>query len=245
MAVAAIAGVTALLARVPHRLVAWLPSIGFLVFVVATAGYMPNYFLSPLNITLALPVALALAHAQRSWIETSGRAARVAVAVPIAALCFLNLWQLNLVWTRAYASVVRVEEEYCQRKVGRTELINTASLGVHQSGSHRLSYLGFNVDDRALGAIMARPEVMPDVILMSEEHLSWLNDFKNRPARNELIKASGYSYNRFEGLEPLGYRLVETVQRPSNWCTMPPWIAETPMLEPRVRVYRRDSRPSS
>jgi hypothetical protein len=111
---------------------------------------------------------------------------------------------------------------------------------VRQSGAHRLSYLGFNVDDRPLGAINARPEVMPDVILISEELTGWLNDFKNRPVRNEVFKTTGYSYDTFEGFEPLGYRRVDTVRAKSSWRTRPPWIADDRLFEPRVFVYRKN-----
>ena len=246
LAIIAAAGLISFFAGFPHRILAWLPSVGFFVYVVGTAGYMPNYFLLPLNITLALPVALALADAERSWIRNRNvTGAALAVALPIAALCLLNVWQLNLVWTRAYAAPYRLEEEYCKGHVGRTELIHLANLWVRQSGADRLSYLGYNVDDRPLGEIMGRPERMPDVILVSDELQGWLEDFKNRPARDESFRATGYSYSRFEGFAPLGYRLVDTLRGASVWGRRPPWIPIQRGFTPRVFVYRRDSRLAS
>jgi hypothetical protein len=98
MAIVAVALAISVLAPVKHRLLAWLPTLGFLVIVVLTAGYMPNYFLGPLNVTLALPVAAILASAERRWVEASSPAIRAAVAVSIAVLCLANAWHANLTW---------------------------------------------------------------------------------------------------------------------------------------------------
>src|SRR5262249_52515328 len=145
--------------------------------------------------------------------------------IPLAVLFLLNLWHGSLTWTRARFAADQLEERYCQRNVARNELIHTSNLWVRQGGAHRLSYLGFNVDDRPLGEILERPPKMPDVILISREQQDWMDDFKNRPARNTTFARSGYSYNQFNGFESLGYRLTETVRAEPRWFARPPWIA--------------------
>ena len=101
------------------------------------------------------------------------------------------------------------------------------------------------VDDRPLGVILERPEVMPDVIFISDAHMGWLNDFKRRPARDETFKATGFAYSQFEGFEPLGYRLVETRQGDSSWRARPPWMPPQSFPTPTVLVYRKIGHSSS
>jgi hypothetical protein len=240
MAVVAASLAIALVAPVRHRLLAWLPSVGFLILVVLTAGYMPTYFLCPLDVTLALPVAASLAHAGRRWVAPSPRAVRAAVSVALGALVLANAWQGCLARARAAFSAHRLEEDYCLRHVGKGELIHTGNLFARSPGSDRLSYLGFAVDDRPLGALMDRPARMPDVILITTEQVRWMNDFKLRPARNAMMEATGYSYDRFEGIEPLGYRLVEAVRPRAPWPLDVPWIPPDRIPNTaEVLVYRR------
>ena len=89
----------------------------------------------------------------------------------ILGCCLANAWQGNLAWARTSTGGAALMEDYCKQHVGKSELIHTGNLFVRQSGSDRLSYLGFNVDDRPLGALMERPERMPDVILFTAR--SW------------------------------------------------------------------------
>ncbi len=66
--------------------------------------------------------------------------------------------------------------------------------------------------------------------------------FKNRPARNKGFEDTGYSYNRSEGFEPLGYRLVDTVRAEPRWLVHPPWISpNNPEFYAQILVYRRDT----
>jgi hypothetical protein len=105
-----------------------------------------------------------------------------------------------------------------------------------------LSYLGFNVDDRPLAALMDRPEPMPDVILLTSGHLTWMADLKNRPARTKMLEDTGYSYDRFPDLESLGYRHVEKVVSDRSWLLTVPWIP--PTHQPgytELHVFRKGS----
>ena len=87
---------------------------------------------------------------------------------------------------------------------------------------------------------MSQPERMPDVVLVSREELTWLADFVKRPARNEMMKLTGFSYDRFEGFEPLGYRLVEVVTPRLPWplnARVFPWYRVPSGND--LMVYRR------
>jgi len=229
IAALAVAAAISLVAPVKHRLLIWLPSIGFLGIVLLTAGYMPDYFLSPLALTLPLPVAAALAYGERRWLATAPWIIRTSVLFVILGCFIANAWQGNLAWGRASVLAPTLIEDYCKQHVGKSELIQTGNFFVRQSGLDRLSYLGFNVDDQPLGALMKRPERMPDVILISGVQVSWIMDLKKRPARNRMLEESGYSYDQFPDLESLGYRLVEKVSPARRWLTAVPWI-------PLVRV---------
>jgi hypothetical protein len=242
VAAVAVAAAISLVAPVKHRVLTWLPSIGFLLIVLLTAGYMPDYFLSPLALTLPLPVSAALAHCQRRWFSTAPATVRSAVLIAILVLCLASAWQGNLAWGRGVTLAPKMIEEYCKHHVSKTDLIHTGNFFVRQTGFDRLSYLGFNVDDRPLGALMKGPEQMPDVILVTAVQMSWIRDMKNRPARSRMLEASGYAYNQFPEIEALGYRLVETVRPRQAWQTDIPWIprARNP-LQTELLVYRRRS----
>jgi hypothetical protein len=241
LAVLSLAAVVSIVAPVRHRVMLWLPTASFLAIVVATAGYMPAYFLGPLNVTAALPVAAALAHLGRARMPFPARPAG-AFALTVAAV--FNLWGGNAAWARAMTIFPATHERYCLASVGKDELVFTGNFYVRQPGADRLSYLGFNVDDRPLGALMSRPERMPDVVLVSREELTWLADFVKRPARNEMMKLTGFSYDRFEGFEPLGYRLFEVVTPRLPWplnASVFSWYRVPPGND--LMVYRQVASP--
>jgi hypothetical protein len=224
IAALAAAAAISLIAPLKHRLLIWLPSIGFLGIVLLTAGYMPDYFLSPLALTLPLPVAASLAYGAQRWGATAPPGLRASVLFVTVGCMIANAWQGNLAWGRVAVLEPTLVEEYCKQHVGKNELIQTGNLFVRQPGFDRLSYLGFNMDDQALGALMTRPERMPDVILISGTQVSWMEDLKKRPARNRMLTVTGYSYDQFPDLESLGYRLVEKVHPTRNWLTAVPWV---------------------
>jgi hypothetical protein len=238
VAVLALATLVTLIAPVRHRLSLWLPSVSFLVFVVLTAGYMPQYFLGPLNVTATLPVAAGLAYLGA---RLSGPA-RGVLGVALALALAFNLWGGNAAWARAYTTFPWTSERYCLGSVDKNDLVFLGNLWVRQNGFDRLSYLGFNVDDRPLGALMARPDRMPDVVLATREELIWLDDFKKSSARNAMMTLAGYSYDQFPGYEGLGYRLIETVRPRLPWPLDPRWAPWYDVPETAdLLIYRRGS----
>ncbi len=240
-AIVVIALAISLVWPVKDRLLLWIPSVGFVTIVVMTAGYMPNYFLSPFNVAVALPVASALAFAQKHWLSKASRPARGVVATFIAALCLINMGLANVAWVRPNRETSAVVEDYCVHNLDRRELIHTANFWVRQEGADRLSYLGFNVDDRPLGELMARPERMPDVILIGETHAAWLDQFKQRPARDAMLAATGFNYRDFPGFPALGYRMVHVVNPPiPRWLDLPVVRDLYAPEGSRILVYRRN-----
>ena len=206
-AIVVIALAITVVARVENRLLLWVPAVGFATIVILSAGYVPDRFFSPFNVAVALPVAGTLAYAATRWDFSSHPARRWGLTL-VTVLCLINAWTANCAWIGASLSPPSLVEAYCVLHVSRRDLIHTANLWVRQPGADRLSYLGFDVDDRPLGEIMARPRRMPDVILISQQRLTWLEEFKRRPARDAMMGASGYHYREFPGFEALGYRMA-------------------------------------
>jgi hypothetical protein len=222
---------------VPHRYLLWLPTIGFLAMVILTTGYMPAYFLIPINVTSALPVAASLAYLGRAKVPGIIRRSGVVMAFLLVAM---NVWGANMAWAKPRTLFPFVAERYCVDSVRKTELIFLSNLWQRQPGFSRLTYLGFNIDDRALGELMTRPERMPDVVLIQRAHLRFLTDFANLPARTKEFEASGFAYDQFQGYEALGYEITEVV---SPSVSLPIFFSVFPWYSPGdgndVLVYRR------
>ncbi len=224
---------------VKHRLLLWTPAVGFALIVTLTAGYLPDYFLSPLNVALVLPVAGALAYAVQRDLAVSHVLRKGVIALG-AVLCPINAWTANAGWVGASLSTPCLVERYCLLHVSRQELIHTGNLWVRQSGAARLSYLGFNVDDRPLGEIMAHRERMPDLILISRQDLTWIEEFKIKPVRDMVFGATGYQYKDFPGFAALGYRLVAVSEPRAPRLLDFPWVRGLcARPESSVLIFRR------
>ncbi len=241
LAILAASALATIALPVRHRLLLWLPTVGFVAVVLATAGYMPAYFLVPANMTAALPVASAFAALGRASWPKPARAVGLGL---VAVLAAYNAWGGNAAWAVAQTRYSSVLERFCVESVDRgRERIFLGNMIVRQPGFDRLSYLGFEVDDRPLGALLARPEPerMPDLILVDREHVLWLEDFADRPKRVEMMKQdTGYDYAGFKGYESLGYRLDRVVKPelpPALPSALYPWYR--PPEHADLLVYRR------
>jgi hypothetical protein len=225
-----------------NQILLWLPAIGFVTFVMTTTGYVPDYFLSPLNVVVVLPVAVTLAAAEESSLQRRRRV-RFAFVTILLVMCLMNAWAAGAVWVRASLLPAALEEKYCVENVSRRELIHTANLWVRQPGADRLSYLGFDVDDRPLGDVMTRKGRDPDVILISREELTWLAEFKMRPARDAMLVPTGYHYRDFPGLESRGYRVETVIQRHVPRVFDIPWLRDLCLRSTSdILVFRRSPR---
>jgi hypothetical protein len=234
--------VLSLVYRSRQVLASWIPLVGYLAFMIGTAGYMQRYFLLPPTVLAALPVAFQIAEVQRRGGPQFRRAAAVVLVVLIAA----NLWGANMSWAQARELPPWMIEHYAASHVRPGESVHLANPWKEREGTTRMAYLGYRVDERPLGELMKQPGNLPDVILVSRDWENWLRDFKNRPARNELYKWTGYTYASFNGMEALGYRLVDTVHPQMPFFFAPQWIPWPPyrvMPGQDLLVYRRSGAP--
>ncbi len=234
---------------VKHRILLVLPSLGFLSSILLTAGYMPAYFLSPLNVTLTLPVASMLAFADQRWFACGSRLMRTVVTAMMVVLCTSNILNGNFAWFFLYCRPDWSTEQYCLRSVGRNELIHTGSFNEINPNSHRLEYLGFHVNERSLFSMLVNREEMPSLIILPKQGKKWLDQFAERPMRAKLVSSTlGITVNRLPDLETIGYRLVETL-RPEV-----PRLLQSPLVPPpwtnylegcELLIYRKASTPAA
>jgi hypothetical protein len=222
---------------------AWAPFVVYLIVVVATAGYMPRYFMLPVTVLAALPVALVFARWARAWLSLAHQP-QLAAVLGLFLVTGLNLWEANMAWAQVRERPSWLIEHYAASNISKDQSVGLANPWRVAAGSSRLSYLGYRVDDRPLGALMQQSGGLPDFILITREWENWLRDFSKAPARNELYEGTGYSYAAFRGMRALGYELQETVQPQLpffltfRWF---PWPPNRPEDTGDLLVYRKIS----
>ncbi len=229
-------------------LASWIPTFGYLILLVLIVRYTARYFLTPVNVLAAFPVALAFAHVERTLSLIAPRYLKRIAIMAALLLCIVSLWSGNVAWVRLDQLTPTLEERYSAGQVGKNESIHLANMWRQFPGASRLSNRGFHIDDRPLGELLQRPADLPDVILIDREEETWLRQFKARPARDEFFKASGYSYAEFEGFEVLGYRLTAVIRPQSRRFMRPiwriwPWYRPAEYRE--LLVYRRVGLPET
>jgi hypothetical protein len=243
LAVVAVA-LLAPVASIRNWVAIWFPSLGYLAIIIKVAGYMPKYFLSPLNVTLTLPVAVLLASAGNTRLLKGSRLARALFVAFVATACLANAWSANIGWINVYSSVSVINERYCVQNLGRGERVHIGNIWARTTGSNRLTYLGFDVDDRGLNELASGSAARPDVILMDSHSQLWIEETKRLPARAKLLASTGADYRDFPGIEALGYRL-DRVLKPefaARACFDLPVVREVYLNEvPTVSVYRRSA----
>jgi hypothetical protein len=231
VAITAVALVVSIIAPLRNRVLLWTPAVGFLMLAVLKLGYMPSYMMLPMNVLLALPVSAALAEALARWVAPGRQPIRLAAGALVLACIIINAWAANYAWALVRFSSESLKERYVRTFVGKDELVFLGNLWVRQPGAARLSYLGYQIDDRSLKALMSRPEPMPDVVLVNVMDAGWLAHLQQIPARSQMLADEGYDYGQFPGYEALGYRLVE------RFGTRLPWPLDIPWIPRWVRVW--------
>jgi hypothetical protein len=224
--------------RTRQILAAWVPLVGYVVLMILTAGYMQRYFMLPATVLAGLPVAFEIAAIQRKGRPGTQRIATAVVIVMVA----MNLWSANMSWAQLRELSPWMIESYASTHILHGESIHLANPWKERAGVTRLAYLGYRVDERPLGELMKHPPDLPDFILVSRDWENWLRDFKNRPARNENYKSTGYSYDAFDGMESLGYHLEDTVRPQMPFLFDPRWMPWPPYRvsdKYDLLVYRR------
>jgi hypothetical protein len=227
-AIAMFALAFSLLAPIRNRILLWLPAFSFFTLAVLKLGYMPSYLLLPMNVLLALPVAAALTYARARWFTACPVSVQIMVGALIGVLCAVNAWAANYSWALSRCTCEALEERYVRSFVGKHELVSLGNIWVTPKGASRLSHLGYNIDNRSLMQLMSLPNPMPDVVLIHNKGLAWLEDVKRLPARNRMLTDGGGFYVEFPGYEALGYVLVDRytpkLEWPLNMPGIPRWV---------------------
>jgi hypothetical protein len=221
---------------------AWIPPLGYVAFMMATAGYMPDYFMLPLGPLLALPVAVALAQLFKS--SRMPTLVRRFVLVPaLSALVCLNLWSAALVRYDVANHPEVIAENYVREHFAKGQLIHLGNVWPRQKGAHRLSYLGYTIDDRGIESLLRNEPPKPDYVLIEEPRLRWLKQCSTLPARNAMVQSEmGFSFAGLTDLEDHGYELVERVSTQPPSFFNPGWLPDhrdyrsAPLLVYRKRM---------
>ncbi len=197
-------------------LAAWLPLVGHTLAVVVIAGYMPSYFLLPLTVVAALPVAFAFRGAPKP-----GAQGMLWIGVAGAALClaWISAWrymQEHRAWHPALLT-----EQYASSQAPEHVTYRVHLWGNHP-GSSRLAYMGLKTDERALVDVLQDSEHRPDSIVVDRAHWTWVQDLKRRPRRVEMVnEESGHDYSGGIDLAASGYQEMTPVvaHAPPAWLT--------------------------
>lgn len=199
------------------RWACWWPLSSYIVCVVVIAGYMPTYFLLPMAPLAAVAMALGLG-------LSGAQANRPLVRGLISVLVVLQLgsawWygQAHRSWhpqslTEAYLA----QRDSCLSGVARINLWGAAP------GSSRLSYLGYPADERPLATLLAEPGGPPEVLLVDQDHWTWVGDIPKLPARAAMVlEETGLDYSAGVHLEDYGYHLVQRLsgQELCSWLLL-------------------------
>jgi hypothetical protein len=199
-------------------LLLWLPFLSHLILTIATAGYMPPYFMLPLGPALCLPSAFVISR----MIETS-TVSESLQTITFASLTVLCAWMAfcatGLVRYSHIDSLVRTAVDEQIPSGSRINVVNLFSNngGLPEPTMRR----GVVLDPRPLFEIIRAPvSDRPDYLLISSEGQAWGREIKTRPARAAMLKKQiGFDYSNFTSYESLGYELTGVI-RPTlpGWC---------------------------
>jgi hypothetical protein len=214
---------------------AWIPPFGYVSLIVAKSGYMPDYFMLPLGALLTLPVAQLMDSSRGpQWVR------RIVVAALCALVC-LNLWSAALVRYDVTNNPEVVTEYYVRQHCTNDQLIHLGNVWPRHQRAHRLSYLGYKIDDRGIGSVLRNEPPNPDLILIAEPRLRWLQQCGALPARNAMVESEvGFSFAGFTGLEDHAYELVERLWTKPPSFFNPDWLPDRrEYSSASVLVYRK------
>jgi hypothetical protein len=220
-------------------LLLWLPFLSHLIFTVATAGYMPPYFMLPLGPALCLPSAFVLSR----MIETA-TVSESLQAVTFTVLTVLCAWMAfcatGLVRYTHTDSLVRAA---VAEKIPSGSTINVVNLFSNNGGlPEPVVRRDVSLDPRPLFEIIRAPiNDRPDYLLVSSEGQAWEREIKTRPARAAMLKQQiGFDYSNFTSYESLGYELTGVMQPTlPGWC-QPYVVADNSQhLKESLLIYHR------
>ncbi len=242
-----LAVITTIVLRPPRIGLLWLPAGSHLVLTVLTAGYLPAYFFLPLAVAVSLPATLVGAELVRHLASPGRKTLALVGKAATLGLVLLAVWaglSQSLLYLAANSHAML--ERYVSLHVRRSEVVYPVVLWPRLPGSSRLSYLGHQVEDRPLFAIMeAAPGERPHWLFLDKEAQVYLAEFKQRPARAAMWQEdTGFDYRKFDDPESLGYRLVDVVRPEVPAFCVPAFVPGRQLLLGRqLLVYRNTSVP--
>jgi hypothetical protein len=225
--------------RSSRLLLLWLPFLSHLIFTVATAGYMPPYFMIPLGPALCLPSAFVLSR----MIEAS-KLSESLQAITFATLAVLCAWMAfcatGLVRYTHSESLVRTA---VTEKIPSGSTVNVVNLFSNNGGLPEPA-MSRNVllDLRPLFEIIRAPvSDRPDYLLVSSEGQAWQSEIKTRPARAAMLeKLIGFDYSDFTSYESLGYEFTGVIRpTPPGWCQPYAVADDSQRLKESLLIYHR------
>jgi hypothetical protein len=220
-------------------LLSWLPFFGHLIFTLATAGYMPPYFMLPLGPALCLPSAIVLSR----MIETSS-ASESLPAITLATLTVVCAWMaFCATGLFRYTHTDSLVRAALTDKIPPGTTINVVNLFSNNGGLPEPAIRG-NVllDPRPLFEIIQAPvSDRPDYLLVSSEGQAWEREIKTRPARAAMLKKQvGFDYSAFTSYESLGYELTGVIQPTlPGWCQPHAVADSSEHLKENLLIYHR------
>jgi hypothetical protein len=198
-------------------LLLWMPFLSHLIFTIATAGYMPPYFMVPLGPALCLPSAFVLSR----LIETSTvpKSLQAATFTILAAFCaWMSFCATGLYRYTHTGSLIRTA---VIERIPSGSTVNVVNLFSNNGGlPETTTRRNVSFDPRALFEIIGAPiSNRPDYLLVSSEGQAWERDVKARPVRAAMLKSQiGFDYSDFTSFESLGYELTGVIH-----ATLPAW----------------------
>jgi hypothetical protein len=223
---------------------AWLPLLGFVAIVFATAGYMPTRFMLPTAVLAVLPVAAILAVHRTAIVDYSTQhwSRHALLALLLIVLATECLSGVAAGWADLRLNGEATIERYVSQ--GSPDVtVYPVTLWTRNPGSSRLSYLGYDVDDRPLWQIADTRSDPPELIFIVRLTLQFLEDFHQYPARAALWQeGTGFDYRSFPGFEQMGYSLAARLEPELGYlgiAAFQPYTAQK-LTGADVLVYRRE-----
>jgi hypothetical protein len=218
-------------------LLLWLPFASHITLTVATAGYMPPYFMLPLGPALCLPSAFVLSRI----IETS-KAPKVLQLITFAIVAMVCGWMaFCATGLYRYTHTDSLIRSAIVERIPSGSTVNVVNLFSNNGGLPETNIRGnVSLDSRALFEIIGAPvSNRPDYLLVSKEGQAWERDIKTSPARAAVLKSQiGFDYSDFTSYESLGYELTgEMHPTLPKWC-QPGAVADSRQhLEENLLIY--------
>jgi hypothetical protein len=230
---ALIAILAALWLRPKNGLLLALPSLGVLL-VVAQIKYVPSRFYTPVILSFAPLMAIAL---DELFEHTSMRQPLSAILILLAVV---NVWFASVTWLKLSHNSYYLAEQYANENVPAGAKVAMLSTWEMQEGSSRLESNGRKLETRPIQKWSRGKESLPDVVFVTKNKYQYLFDAKKMPAREQMLQnESGFNASNWNGLTSLGYAEADRLK----W-SLPAWypfgfLPLGDMAEPDLLVFQR------